>query len=347
MIIDNLKKIIETNKQESPLYLRSLLKEALQLYVLNFIYSSKYGSNFIFTGGTCLRICFDLPRLSEDLDFDIIIIQEFQVETFAEDIKNYFIKDLQYKEITTKIANNGRTIFLKFPILKDLGLSNNASESNILMLRVDITEKSSDIYKEEVSIKTTPDFSFIINRYSLQDLFATKICAVIQRSFQKGDGAINIKGRDYYDLLWFLEKNITPNFARIGDILKIYSKEEIIKLLNEKVEHVNETYIKEDLAPFLKDQSFVSNYVKRYKELYKVLFEARVDYSIAVRLANTPLYIKLNALRNKYPQYERIFFEALNNETLQKPEDMEKYLLLKAKEIGDQDLISDLNNSHG
>jgi predicted nucleotidyltransferase component of viral defense system len=346
MVIDNLKKIIETNKQESPLYVRSLLKEVLQLYILNFIYSSKYGSNFIFTGGTCLRICFDLPRLSEDLDFDVIDIDVFQVTTLEEDIKNYFIKDLQYKDITTKISNNGRTIFLKFPILKDLGLSNNPSESDILMVRIDITERPSNIYKEEVSIKTTPDFSFIINRYSLQDLFATKICAIIQRSFQKGDGTINIKGRDYYDLLWFLEKTITPNFARIGDILKVYSKEEIIKLLNEKVENVNEAYIKEDLAPFLKDQSFVSNYVKRYKEIYKVLFETRVDYSIAARLANAPLYLELNALRNKYPQYERIFFEALNNETLQRPEDMQSFLLLKAKEIGNQDLIFDLKNPH-
>ena len=74
MIIEEMRSLL--NKQgiqnKSNLYIRSLLKEFLQIYVLNFIYLNQiYNKVFVFTGGTCLRHCFGLNRLSEDLDFDL------------------------------------------------------------------------------------------------------------------------------------------------------------------------------------------------------------------------------------------------------------------------------------
>lgn len=347
MIIDDLKKIAEQNSNERPQYLRSLLKEALQLYVLNFIYTSKYNSNFIFTGGTCLRICFGLPRLSEDLDFDIIDITKFEITKFTEDIQDYFVKNLQYKDVYTKIANNQRTIFIKFPILRNLGISS-SSENDALFVRVDITKIPTKYYKQEISVKNISNFSFIINRYSLPDLFASKICAIIERNFSKGsnskeeENSINIKGRDYYDLLWFLEKRVVPNYGRIGSILKIRSKDGIIKLLNDKVASVNEEHIKEDLAPFVKDLSFISDYSKKYKELYKTLLETRVDMIRVDRLIHTPLYLEMNNLRFKFPQYEDIFTNVLNNETIDDPGEMLGMLKKSAEDTKNQELINDL-----
>ena len=77
MIIDNLKTVLDQNQNKNSLYLRNLLKEQLQFYLLNYIYTSQYGDTFIFKGGTCLRVCFDLPRLSEDLDFDVEDFSDF------------------------------------------------------------------------------------------------------------------------------------------------------------------------------------------------------------------------------------------------------------------------------
>ena len=342
MIIDDLRKVIEQNNNERPQYLRSLLKEILQLYVLNFIYTSKYNSNLIFTGDTCLHICFELPRLSEDLDFDIIDSSLFKIAKFEKDIQNYFIRDLKLRGVSTKVANNQRTLFIKFPILRELGISS-GSESDILFVRVDITMIPSKYYKQEISVKNVSNFSFIINRYSLPDLFASKICAIIERNFSKGkENTINIKGRDYYDLLWFLEKRVIPNYGRIGSILKIRSKDGIIKLLNDKVDSVNEEHIKEDLTPFIKDLSFVSDYSKKYKVLYKTLLETSVDMIRVDRLLHTPLYLKMNGLRTKFPQYEDIFDNALNNETIDDPVDMLDILKKSAKDINNQGLIDDL-----
>ncbi|MBU0579152.1 nucleotidyl transferase AbiEii/AbiGii toxin family protein [Patescibacteria group bacterium] len=72
MILQSLQKIFDHHQDDSPLYVRNLLKESLQYYVLNYVYNSAYAEQLLFKGGTCLRFCFDLPRLSEDLDFDIV-----------------------------------------------------------------------------------------------------------------------------------------------------------------------------------------------------------------------------------------------------------------------------------
>ena len=89
MLIDDLKIIVDRNKEMNSLYLRNLLKEVLQIYTLNFVYTSVYADKFLFKGGTCLRFCFDLPRLSEDLDFDIKDFSNFSLERFSRDIKDY------------------------------------------------------------------------------------------------------------------------------------------------------------------------------------------------------------------------------------------------------------------
>ena len=64
--------VLEKRKEGIPDFvIRNYLKEYLQYPVLEFIYSNRKYKRFIFTGGSCLRICFNAPRLSEDLDFDL------------------------------------------------------------------------------------------------------------------------------------------------------------------------------------------------------------------------------------------------------------------------------------
>ena len=75
-----LKNIIAENFDKPVFYKRNLLKEYLQVLILDFIYSSpKYGG-LIFYGGTCLAHCFGLRRLSEDIDF-VDDKKEIDIET--------------------------------------------------------------------------------------------------------------------------------------------------------------------------------------------------------------------------------------------------------------------------
>ena len=50
---------------------RNKLKEALQYYVLNFIYHHPAYSKWVMYGGSALRIIHGLDRMSVDLDFEV------------------------------------------------------------------------------------------------------------------------------------------------------------------------------------------------------------------------------------------------------------------------------------
>ena len=270
MIIDSLQGVVKKNKGVNDLFLRNLLKESLQLYTLNFIYTSVYAERLLFKGGTCLRFCFGLPRLSEDLDFDIKNFSKFSLKKFTGGLQDYFAKELQYKNLTIKVAGNKKQVFLKFPLMEELGLRADRSESNILFLRLDLSPVDSAIFKEEISLKASDDFNFIIKRYSLPDLFASKIAAVLQRTFRKGrKDLITFKGRDYFDLIWFLERGTLPNFERLKDILGVQKRKKILELLDNKVKMVKEEYLKEDLLPLFQDKDFVENFTRNFKTLYR------------------------------------------------------------------------------
>src|SRR3990167_1977552 len=71
LLIDRLKTRVSTRTGQNRLWVRTLLKEPIQDYILHFVYNSSKYKQFIFTGGTALRKLYGLPRLSEDLDFDL------------------------------------------------------------------------------------------------------------------------------------------------------------------------------------------------------------------------------------------------------------------------------------
>lgn len=269
MLIDDLKSTIKKREEGRPGFLRNRLKEQLQYYTLDFIYSSDWGKRFLFKGGTCLRFCFDLPRLSEDLDFDIRAYQAFNLESFCQDLEDFFTKTLQIKQFSLKIAGNKQQVFLQFPIMTELGLRSNQTQSNILFLRLDIQGVDSKIYQEEVSLISEPNFNFVIKRYSLPDLFSSKIAAILTRSFKKGkDNQITFKGRDYFDLIWFLEKGVGPNLKRLTAITGLKEKD-ISQKLDQKVTKIKTKYLKEDLLPLFSSEKYVDEFCRNFQKLYQ------------------------------------------------------------------------------
>ena len=61
--------LAEHSGAQNLLFRRNLLKEYLQVVVLDYLYSHPDYSELVFYGGSCLAHCFGLKRLSEDLDF--------------------------------------------------------------------------------------------------------------------------------------------------------------------------------------------------------------------------------------------------------------------------------------
>ncbi|HHE45722.1 MAG TPA: hypothetical protein ENL05_00005 [Candidatus Moranbacteria bacterium] len=270
MLKKELKKIVkEEQKRNTPNFvIRNILKEYLQYPVLSFIYNSQEYRNMIFAGGSCLRICFGLPRMSEDLDFDLEKSdwKKFDIQKLANDVQKYLERNFLL-DVRTKTQGNER-IYLKCPILKELGLAN-ASESDLLYVKIEPSETK--FIKPEIKIQPISKYgyNFIVRRYSLSFLMTGKLQAIFLRKWFSGKGnEIDIKGRDFYDLYWYLEKGIQPNYFNLKKTIGIGDKEKLFEELKKRIEkNVTPQKLSYDLKNFFQNQEFVNDFCKNCKKI--------------------------------------------------------------------------------
>ena len=261
-----LKNIIAENFDKPVFYKRNLLKEYLQVLILDFIYSSpKYGG-LIFYGGTCLAHCFGLRRLSEDIDF-VDDKKEIGIGGLASDIKKFFDKktDLDVSVKTQKFR-----IYIKIPILKELGLSE-GGESDFLNLKVEVFSDFDFCEKYKTQIKPFFKFnkSILIKTFDLPTLMSTKLRAVLFRKWErknkKGNIVVSAKGRDYFDLMWYFEQGVEPNM----DCLEVKTKEDLKNKLLSAINALDENSVILDLENFIADKNFVVNLSKNIKNILR------------------------------------------------------------------------------
>lgn len=266
-IILELDNIIRENADKTDSYKRNLLKNHLQIFALRHIYSDKKFSDLVFYGGSVLSQCYDLPRLSEDLDF-IDLSGKMKIENLAESLGVYFKKDL---DLPVTIKTQKFRIYLKFPILKQLGMSND-SGSDWLYLKTEIFDGSSFCKKYKIEVRPLFKFnqSILIRTFDLPTLLATKIRAILHRKWEKTDKAgnvlIGVKGRDYFDLMWYLQKGISPNLNCVKEAKDI---DDLKNKLLDIVKKIDSRSIILDLENFIADKMFVKNLGKNIKEILK------------------------------------------------------------------------------
>ncbi len=245
------------------------LKEYLQFPILAFIYSQEYYQDFIFMGGSALRIVYNLPRLSEDLDFTLKSkdYKKLDLKALGEKIQKYFFEKFLLS-ISYRVQGTTR-LYLKFPILKQLGLAIGNEKSDFLYVKIEPTLENFLNPEYEISPISGFGFNFIVKTYNLKFLMTGKISAILDRKWFKGKtNEIDIKGRDYYDLFWYLDKGVKPDFLTLNDKFSIKNEVDLKIALKEKIEtNVTEKKLFYDLANYFNEQEFISGFCKNYKEI--------------------------------------------------------------------------------
>ena len=257
--------IIREAPSRNNLFKRNILKEYLQIVVLDFLYSDPVYSQMLFYGGSALAHCFDLQRLSEDLDF-IDETKKIKIPKLAKDLENYFSTrtDLPVKAVAQKFR-----VYLKIPILRELGVSTR-EETDALLLKVEVFSRFD--FCEQYSTDIRPVFkynrSILIKTLDMATLMSTKIRAILYRKWEKTDKQGNItmkvKGRDYFDLLWYLQQGIQPNLSCIEGIENLKDLKE--KLLT-MVSRIDSQSIRLDLEALIADADFVNNLSRNMKAI--------------------------------------------------------------------------------
>ncbi|MBI2410571.1 MAG: nucleotidyl transferase AbiEii/AbiGii toxin family protein [Candidatus Kerfeldbacteria bacterium] len=261
----NLRAIIHESGTHNAAFTKNKLKRYLQILLLDFLYSTPPYTELYFYGGTCLAHCFGLPRLSEDLDF-VDMNASISLPTLAKDIEHFFAKNTDVR-VKTKIQKF--RIYVKFDILHELGAAD-ASESDQLFVKVEICPVFD--YCPKYQMQFMPLFienkSIIVRTFDLPTLMASKINAVLNRKWEKTDRSgktiITVKGRDYFDLMWYLQKGVQPNMECIQGIENL---SELKKRLLEIVRKVDTRSIQLDLAAFIEDEQFSKNIGVHMKEI--------------------------------------------------------------------------------
>lgn len=246
---------------------KNILKEYLQDLVLDIIYHHPKYKNLIFYGGTTLRKIYGIDRVSEDLDF------ESRKTVDLEDIKNMFTKKfkeekMNFVDISTQCSEKINRCILKFAILYELGLSNNKNEK--LHIKVEINTQ-----KRKYETKITPYsqglYSMLIKHYTLPVSMASKMIACTNRIYKKRKSGITIKGRDYYDLLWYMQNKVVPDTKLLKD--NGYTTKKIFKEIGEKVEKITSKDLLTDLIALHPDTIYIKDWCKNFHTMYAELYK--------------------------------------------------------------------------
>ena len=143
-------------------------------------------------------------------------------------------------------------------------------ETNLLILKIEIFSDFN--FCEKYSTEIRPIFRFnksiLVKTFDLSTLMSTKIRAVLNRKWEKldksGETIIRVKGRDYFDLLWYLEKGVIPNLECIEDVKDM---NDLKKRLVDIVSSIDKQSIKLDLEAFIDNNDFVDNISNNLKDI--------------------------------------------------------------------------------
>lgn len=269
--MEKLKKIIAELRQQKQNVTEddivNVAREYLQVLVLKTIFQSKFGKALSFMGGTCLRICHDLKRYSEDLDFCL----DDRVAPYSFDALLHHVgRELELLgfDVGTTI-NSEKTVqkaFIRVNGLPDaLQLKGFRKGQKLhIKVEVDVNPPNLDKKARESFFVTRFQEVFPILKHGLPTLFAGKVLAILNRPYRRG--------RDFYDLIWYMTKKteFDLNYLNHGMSQKFHSPADAYAAIRQVVQEVKPTQIIKDIRHFLEDPS-EEEWIKRYQELFNQL----------------------------------------------------------------------------
>jgi len=282
-----IKEWIEEYKPQNEEEILSALREIMQEIALAGLSRTDFFEKAAFYGGTALRIFYGLDRYSEDLDFSLLKPDSnFSIEPYFKAILDEFKSLGLTVSINEKKKTNQTAIdsaFLKAKtiwqeiVLEDIIKETGVRSNKTLKIKIEVDRQPPLNFKTEEKLLLRP-FSFYVKCFTKPSLFAGKMHALLFRKWQN-----RVKGRDWYDLEWYIKKGIPLDvnhfLTRAKDTIdwqgdSIYN-EQIIELLDAKIESVSFSSIKEDVVRFIQNDDVLNIWSSKYfKDLIrKIKFE--------------------------------------------------------------------------
>ena len=249
------------------------LREIMQEIVLYALYDAGFFEHAVFYGGTALRMLYDLPRFSEDLDFSLLQTDEdFDLALYEEALSRRLREYGFDVQIETKGKERAvQSGFVKSNTLKCL-LMIEAPESLIrryhpdklvkIKFEVDTHPPSGFDLEEKLYRRPVP---YMLKSMTLPSLFAGKVHALLCRGWQDRP-----KGRDWYDLAWYVSRETPLDLHHLEQRLRqscsVLEKqgtilperidcETVMQMLKNRIETLDIERAREDVLRFVADKN--------------------------------------------------------------------------------------------
>ncbi|MBU4484361.1 nucleotidyl transferase AbiEii/AbiGii toxin family protein [bacterium] len=252
------------------------VKEFLHIIVLNYLYSHKIYKNSVMYSGSALRHLYQLERMSVDLDFQINF--PLNPSRLEKDIKAYFENSFGYKKLGMNVSATSEkdtdVIWITFSELDkfkipDIGFTK-------LKIRLDFNKFNTEKFAQILIPIKKDNYEFSIRTYSSSTLMASKIAALFNRvGYCVPDGhksiSANYKGRDIYDLIWYLQKGVVPNLAYLKEKGLVYSDyPSLFKKIKERLSNLNDggKALKADLTHLYLSPDELDGWMYKWNEFF-------------------------------------------------------------------------------
>lgn len=260
------------------------LKEIIQEIALLGLWRSKFFEKAAFYGGTALRILYGLDRFSEDIDFSLLQPdRSFRITNYISALKNELDSlglnaEIYYKD---KKSDTGiESAFIKAGTFNNLLMVEtpaqylkNISGTGLLKVKIEVDIDPPMGFETEAKYLLNP-IPFSINTYKIPYLFAGKMHAILCRKWKT-----RIKGRDWYDLVWYIRNNFSLNLMHLENRMRqsghfmqenTLDVKKFMELIMRQIDSIDFEKAKQDVLPFLRDPDSVKVWGKSFfKDIVK------------------------------------------------------------------------------
>ena len=256
---------------------KNAVKEVIQEIALAGLSRGGFFSKAAFYGGTCLRMFHGLNRFSEDLDFALLEKDpNFKLDEYFPSIKKELSSygldmDIEFKkkDVNTEVQSaflKGNTLMLLMSFFPKDENANKAPSNQKIKIKIEIDTDNPSGGITEIKYKMLPA-PYEVQVFDESTLFAGKIHAILCRDYKH-----HVKGRDYYDYLFYIGKGCKFNLKYLENKLKntggkiddneTLSLEKVKDLLKEKFETTDYESAKKDVSGFITNQDSLAVWKK-------------------------------------------------------------------------------------
>jgi predicted nucleotidyltransferase component of viral defense system len=242
----------------NPITGRNMVREYLQARILESLQRAGAMVPLAFHGGTGLRFLYAIPRYSEDLDFALEKPDDsYDFRAYLKAIQDEFAKEGYQVAIKVNDKKTVNAAFVRFTnLLYEFGLSAQRDEVLAVKLEVDThpptgAKLDTTLIRRHVTLR--------LLHHDRSSLLAGKLHALFQRRY--------VKGRDLYDLMWYLSDPDwpDPNFILLQNALlqtgwdgPFPDEKNWRELLCERLGRIDWKKSASDVAPFLERSNEVA-----------------------------------------------------------------------------------------